>query len=64
MIDMTGKLEPEAKEAKTHEEAAMTSIAVSLKRIADKLDGGHGHELDDVMYSAGRAFENGRNCVR
>jgi hypothetical protein len=40
------------------------SIAISLKRIADKLDGGHGHELDDMLFNAGRAFENGRNQVR
>lgn len=64
MIDMTGKLEPEAKEAKTPEEAALTSLAVSMKRIADKLDGGHGHELDDILFNAGRAFENGRSMVR
>lgn len=61
---LVGKLEPEAKEAKTPEEAALTSLAVSMKRIADKLDGAHGHELDDMLFSAGRAFENGRNQVR
>jgi len=38
------------------------SIAISLKRIADKLDGGHGHGLEDMFYNAGRAFENGRNA--
>jgi hypothetical protein len=34
-----GKLEPEARSQRTPEQAALTSIAVSLKRIADTLDG-------------------------
>lgn len=44
------------------EQFATVSIAISLKRIADKLDGlsPHGHELDDVMFNAGRSFESGR----
>lgn len=55
MIDMTGKLEPEAKDAKTPEEAALTSIAVSLKRLADHLSGTDKRSgLVDAIYDAAR----------
>lgn len=36
---LEGKFEPEARDAGTLSEAALTSIAVSLKRIADTIDG-------------------------
>jgi len=39
MPDMTGKLEPEADRALSPEQAALTSIAVSMKRIADAIHG-------------------------
>ena len=37
------KLEPEARDCRTPADAALTSIAVSMKRIADALHGGYGH---------------------
>jgi len=62
---LEGKFEPESKGVRSSlKDAALTSIAVSLKRIADKFDGGHGHELEDMLFNAGRAFENGRRQVR
>lgn len=71
MADLTsphildGRFEPEAKVViTTISDAALTSIAVSLKRIADKLDSPHGHELDDIAFQAGIAFENGRRQIR
>jgi hypothetical protein len=41
--ELDGKFEPQAKTVATCiSDAALTSIAVSLKRIADALDGGDG----------------------
>lgn len=39
MSRFDGKLEEEARDCKAPEEAALFSIAVSLKRIADAIDG-------------------------
>lgn len=40
----------------------LASIAVSLKRLADKVDGGQldTHFFTDAAYHAGQAFERGR----
>lgn len=43
--ELDGRFEPEAKTVTTCvSDAALTSIAVSLKRIADALDGGDGSQ--------------------
>ncbi|MFL6864074.1 MAG: hypothetical protein ACJ8DZ_13855 [Allosphingosinicella sp.] len=45
---------------------SLTSIAISLKRIADVVDGGAfdltllGPQIDTIAWSAGRSFEHGR----
>lgn len=40
----------------------MASVAISLKRLADKVDGGQldTHFFTDAAYHAGQAFERGR----
>ena len=43
MADLTGKYESEADDALSPEHAALMSIAISLKRIADELEGGRPH---------------------
>lgn len=43
MPDLTGKYEPESEFADTPERAALMSIAISLKRIADEIEGGRPH---------------------
>ena len=58
MADFEGKLEPEARDSRDAKEAALFSIAVSLKRIADAIDGdpqntGMKHALAEM---ANRAF--------
>lgn len=39
IVSLDGKLEPEAKHETSRHDAALLSIAVSLKRIADTMDG-------------------------
>ena len=51
---LEGKYEPEARWVQTPNEAALMSIAISLKRIADQLDGSGGADrlttsLADVL---------------
>lgn len=62
---LEGKFEPEAREVHTCiSDAALTSIAVSLKRIADALDS-HGAEisaaggLNNLLWQLGDSFGRG-----
>lgn len=54
MADLTGKLEPEAQGASSPEAAALLSIAVSLKRLADAMGGPINHYGETL----GEAIQN------
>lgn len=55
---LDGKLEPEMK-GSTDERAPLYSIAISLKRIADALEGKDTYALSNMMENAGQAFALG-----
>lgn len=56
-----GKLEPEAKRVTSSQsDAALVSIAVSLKRIADRVENPDAHgELTRLFWELGEAFGRG-----
>ena len=54
---LEGKLEPEAADARTSEQAALTSLAVSMKRIADALER---FEVGSTLFYIEQALRSGR----
>jgi hypothetical protein len=56
IVSLDGKLEPEAKNETGRHDAALISIAVSLKRIADTMDGtASGVCVNDTIFGRRRA---------
>lgn len=56
---LDGKLEPEAQPAASMSDAALISIAVSLKRIADAVSGPDKPDIVWLAELAGQAFSVG-----
>lgn len=55
---LDGKLEPEARDGcQSGADAALLSIAVSLKRIADAVAPANGQDLGTTIFFAGQAVE-------
>lgn len=57
---LEGKLEPEAADARTSEQAALTSLAVSMKRIADALVPVAGQDVGSTLFYIEQALRSGR----